>query len=502
MAERLSARFETAPDARRAWYPAREVAAILTDAANSPMAAVQHVEDGTLPLQLANLAYEVSAISDGAQEGWSSELPPAATDLYPVLSNDLVAPTPLPADAEYPTFALPDLLLYQSGSDRLFHVTRYDGEGAAHDGDALGAGAPVAGPPRDGPALIADDRGESVFLPGGEPARRVRMPDAVEQGHEALGQWQIALTRNALWLLTNDDGVLRLRSTARSGDGQFNSAPVASFGEPDTMLDGLLAAAGGESVMVVALRRGATGVSIVGYVVTPPANETDSTAATRAAAGDALTAVVGPLPLMSERPAFDPHVIPCTYGSVSYALIVGDDRMTLAWVERGRADHLDAGYTEIGAPVEGHRLELSCNEDAALVFADLTGRDGALVHFDRARMHAGRIEPPRLGREPRVVGGALVSGGTVVALVDNRTTMRAWHIDAPADPNGAWRGGELVAYQVPPSPVTPDPNDVRLLTVETMVSHDAHIAALATVTLGTHVYVGRIASRDRGATWH
>jgi hypothetical protein len=479
IADRLSVRLAPDPRSQRASARAAQVRDLVAAAVHDPITRVSTVETGALGGAIAALAFEMSALSVGAEEGWNSPLPFSASDLYPLDVVPLRG-EPIADGAEYPTLVLPDLLLYQSATDRRLHRVTFDANERATD-RALARGAPVARAGREGAALIADDAGDAIFLPGGEPAEIVPLPHIAADGP---GDWQIALTPGLLWLLTVENGTLHLFHTSRSGEVSW--VDTTTLGEPDTMLAGLLAPGDGDTVRVVALRRGASGVRVDGYTIDPQA-----------------TARPVAEPMIAEWSAFGAQSTTCSAGRHRFAMIVSDDEIAIvetdgmrARVEHRRLRDFDADH--------GGQFTASCTESDALVYGFAQGVPRAL-HWNLEAGGLRTVDFAPVRAPARLVGAALAPGHAVIALVDYGRALRVFRTDGAegGDSEGSsnrWVGGELVALETPPAQGVSD-DDVRAFDVAMIASQGNLVAVLGSQREGRTVYSARIGSHDGGQTF-
>jgi hypothetical protein len=494
LAERLATRLSGSGETAHAAQLAQTVRGSLAAAAGDRLRALELVESGTLGTQLAALALEVIALSAGAESGWDSDLRYEPTDLHPLRLARPPEPVALPADADYATLALPDLVLYQSALDRRLHVVTFDARGLVRADRAIGRGAPVRGSAREGAVLVANDAGDAVFLPGGEPSQLVPVPPPLLDGTERLGEWQVALTPGYLWLLSHDGDTLHLRTTPRSGEPRWSEVALPQAWAMQTVGGDLLAAQG-DAVDVLALRRGVTDVGLERQRVTALPAGPVAPADTARRAVRRTTPPAPPEALPVRWSVFSPFHRTCAAGATRYFLVASEyDGLSVVSVTRDGATRAELRYSEMGA-LAG-RYELTCNEQGALLFADFAGHPGTLVYFPAGATQPVMVAPPRFGYGVRVVGGALTASHGIVALVSNHATLRAYqwpHV------GGAWRGGALVADLVRPAPNTPD--EEHTLEVFAVASDRDQVAVLAWVRDGARHYVARLASRDGGATW-
>lgn len=516
IAERLIARSRASRQQDR-WVDglATAVRNALVEASRDRMRALELTENGTLGSRLANLALAMIEISSGAERGWDSFLPPDPTDLYPVRMAETPLPVPLPPEVDYATLVLPDLVLYQSAVDRRLHVVTFDAHGRVRTDRAIGPGAPVRGSMRDGAVLIADDEGDSVFLPGGEPAQRVPLPVPLRNGTEGLGEWQIALTPSALWLLTEDHGTLRLRTTGRSGEVHWMDVALPAAWATENV-GGLLVPGRGDSVNVVALRRNSTEVWIEHRNVRAAhlaeiASRDGSSRRRRAEARTARTEISSFA--MAPWSAVSPAVRSCVSGAVYYLLATSNEKLWVVPVVNndGSVDifpRIELNYVQSGVP--GGRFELTCNQQGALLYADFRYRPGTLVYFPRGAHRAVILSPPTFGRTSRVVGGALMDAHGVVALVDHGAAIRVYRVRDPRDGAGQWEGGTLLTEQrstagradrTDPEGSNGSGESMRRIEVSAIAAEGDRVALLAWVEVDGVRYVGRLFSHDGGETW-
>lgn len=482
IAERLATRLAPRPEAHTAAEHARQLALMLRNAAGDRRTAIEVIERGELGTALATVAFDVTALSDGAAENWINFLRESSTDLWP--AEQVIPPhaATVADGVEYATLAMPDLVLYQSVADRRLHMVTFGPDERPRSDRAIGRGAPVRGPWREGALLVAADDGDSLFLPGGEPAQLVPLPAPLREGREAADDWHVALTPSLLWLLTADAGTLRVRTTPRSGAVHW-SEPFAPIGGPDVMVGGVLLPdpSGGDAVRVIAVRRGASGVSVEQYALSAPRATSANTLATP---GDTSLA---PQVLLREWPAYDPWMTTCAAGRARYLLVRASDALSVVRVDGERALRRELSYSTAGTP-RGRRLELGCDERGALLFVDLEMQAGALVHFDFGADEPVVLMPPRLGNRARVLGGALAPEGAVVAFIAGGT-VRAFRT---SDRGAHWEGGEIVAA----------PREIDAFELAAVGSLQNQIALLTLAHEQDRIFVGRLASRDGGRTFH
>jgi hypothetical protein len=512
LAARLAPRLLGRAETQRAGQLALSAARTLQLAGADRLAAIESIERGDLPYQLAGLAYEISGLSDGALAGWTSPLPPESTDLWPIPAVGPPHGAVIGGNVEYATFAMPDLVLYQSVADRRLHAVTFDAAERVRSDRAIGPGAPVRGAWRDGAVLVASDEGDAVFLPGGEPAQLVPLPDAVRRGAERADDWQVAFTPAALWLLTNDDGALRVRTTPRAGAVRW-SDPVATIGATDAMAGAVLAPepGGQEAVRVTALRRGAQGIWLEQYVVTasggapvgtsaragastaaptaPAAAGSPSATATAAPteAPGATYALSGPTVIAREWPAYAPQVTTCSAGATRYVVLVSGSGISVVHVAGDRASRQDAPFAAVGVPAGG-RFEVQCSDRGVLLDADMVGRPNTLVYFDNEASEAAVLLPPHFAPGTHVLGGALTANGTVVALVAGMSARTYYTTDRGLH----WAGGDLVSL----------PSENAVLDVSAMAAQDNQVAVLSEVLEVGQRLVSRLGTRDPSRALH
>ena len=484
IAERLSVRFSRDSRTGHAAHLLDELQQTLTAAARDRVVAIDSVERGLLGSQLAALALEVSVMSAGAEHGWDSYLPPSPSDLDAAPALLLDRPTPLPLDAQYAVFALPDMVLYQNARDGRLHRVTYDAHDVPNDLD-IGRGAPIQSSNRNGATLIAADAGDQLFLPGGEPAELVSLPDAIARGSELVGEWQIALTPESLWLMSVDRGVIRVRTTPRSGEVHW-SEPLAVIGERDAMVGGALLSdpAAPEHMAVIAVRRGARGFLIERYDI---------------GGGNPITEAHV---LATDAPAYDPRVVSCSAGGLRYLLVASAEGFTMNVTDGVFVHQRELTYAAGSGPTR-RRVDVTCNTDFALVVAEIQGPRIEMLPWDReGAVEPESIQPPLPGDRARVVDAATVGSGDLVAIVDNGAVIRSYttHFDPSRHGRLQWGGGELLAMQLPAGPERHD-DDVRLYQMADMISEGTQIGVLETVREGPFRFVGRLGSRDSGDHW-
>ena len=114
------------------------------------------------------------------------------------------------------------------------------------------------------------------------------------------------------------------------------------------------------------------------------------------------------------------------------------------------------------------------------------------------------ITPPTHGPHARVVGAALTREHVALAVA-NDATVRVYRgslhdvTAVPDESATAWTGGTLIAMITPGDAALH--REARTLDVVQFVARDEQIAMLARVTEGPRTFVGRLASRDGGATF-
>lgn len=492
ISDRLTARLELARGATRAASLSRAVAVTLRDAQASRLRAIELVESGTLGSQLALLALEAGSLSDGADEAWSSPLGPQASDLEgAVREANGAASYTFPANAEYVTLALPQMALYQHTGSRLLHRVLLDprrGSTADTDLDADNKpmrGAPVRGSAREGATLVSDDAGDALFLPSGEPAALVALPEPLRRGERSLGEWGVTFAGGSLWLATESEGRLSFWRTPSAGAVDWHEvAPAVDSPWRELFAYGALLSPssaprnpestdGAAQVVARAQQRerlrgrndplpaGAT----LAPAPAPPAAAVVRAAVfraegqgfrverwsvgERAEAVRPLGAATGPIA------AFSPQLRTCTAEGSQYFLVVTSDRLVSISLRSSDADGADASvstlpYSSWDQP-SGGALSLSCNARGLLLATEFSpdGRT-TIAWFEQGAGEAVRVAPPLYGPRAAVVAATLTDRGPL-ALVQNDNTLRAYLLQ-----DRAWTGGALLSELAPfgrPAPV-------------------------------------------------
>jgi hypothetical protein len=83
--------------------------------------------------------------------------------------------------------------------------------------------------------------------------------------------------------------------------------------------------------------------------------------------------------------------------------------------------------------------------------------------------------------------------------VDNGATLRAYR--RPSGATELWEGGALVADERPATDSRAAVGDVRTIQFTVVRARGDVVAALADVQFGARRFVGRLESRDGGASW-
>jgi hypothetical protein len=488
IAERLETRLGMELHAQRAQRAALDVRGYLTAGSARRIEFIRVVESGDLANALATLAYEVSGLTSAAEEGWSSPLGNASTDLYPVDTVSFPHARAVAVGGESAALVMPDLLVYQSVADRRFHRVTFDASEVPTDRD-VGRGAPVVVDQRGGTVLVSSNEGDSVFVPYGEPAPLVPLAEPVRRGAERVDGWSTYSTEESLAWIDVSNGFVHLRATPRSGEVQWRD--VGTFGAQDRVFGAVLLPHEFDRVRVAMLERGANSLSLAIRTVA-----LDGTGAP-ADGGEEISRPGG------EWLTFDPHMRVCESETARHVLLHDAYGMrAIRFDATGAVATQDMRFERLGA-IADRRFEWHCNETHALLFADFEQRNEAMVIFDYGEGAPHVVRAPTFGHNPHTTGAALTRDRLVVAVA-NDATVRAY--DTPIgeslfavseDSIVTWTGGTLLAV----ADRGRGEGDARSLQVVTMIGRGDQVALLAAVREGARGYVGRLASRDDGRTF-
>jgi hypothetical protein len=483
IAERLEARLGVELHAQRAQRAAMDVRQYLAAGTARRIEWMRVVESGDLASALSTLAYEVSGLTSAAEEGWTSPLGASPTDLYPVQTVSFPHARLVAPGGESAALVMPDLLVYQSVADRRLHRVTFDADEVPTDRD-VGRGAPVIGDQRGGALLVSADEGDSLFVPYGEPAPLVPLPESVRRGAERVEGWSTYSTEESLAWIDVSGGVVHLRATPRTGEVQWRD--VGTFGAQDLVFGGVLLPFEFDRVRLATLERGANSLSVSMRTVALDGTPSE---------GDEVTHPGG------EWLAFDPHMRVCEADAARHVLLYDAFGMrAIRFDARGGVSTQDMRFEALG-PIAERRFEWHCNDTHALLFADFEQRNETMLVFDYAETAPRIVRAPAFGHNPHTTGAALTRDRLVVAVA-NDATVRAYDtalsdIAVAADSYGAWTGGSLLALADPGR----REGDARSLQVRTMLGRDDRVALLAIVHEGPRTYLGRLASRDGGRTF-
>ncbi len=487
IADRLASRLSTDIHAARAALAASRARELLGRGAERPVDLMAGVESGALAAALAAVAVEVSGLTSGTGEGWASPLPFGPTDLDPVSTINFPHAAAIAADADAPVLAMPDLLVYRGQGDGMIHRVTYDARERPTD-RALGRGVPVATDDRDGALRVASDDGDALFLPDGEPAALLPVPEAARRGVESLDGWQVLLSQDALAWSSVTRGVARVRRTARSGEVHW-SEPVVTVGRADEVVAAMLYPGANGAMRLATLERGADTVAL----------------ATRAIAVDAGMGPSGVSAVGGDWITFDPQVHTCVAPHARYMLVSDAFALrVIALRDDGTTGVQDLRPNTLGVPL-GRRFELRCSDSSALLFADFDLRTDALVLF-AFRGEPRVLVPPVFGGHARITGAALTRDHVAV-VVETDATVRAYRasvrdlIETAAGAMPPWSGGALLALRVASDASAMPPRERRWVEVLQFVAREEQVALLTRVTEGARVFLGRLSSRDSGASF-
>ena len=390
MAEHLEVRLVSEAHAMRAHQAASDVRQTLARSATSQLTLLRDVESGSLASSLASLAYEVSGLTAGAEEGWNSPLGETATDLSRSARSRFLTPPRLPAT---PTRSC--------SRCQICSCTR---AAATVDCIASRSTRANAGPIARSVAARRCPTTRVTACCGLRPTRAMRSsfrarnrprswrcpsPCGAVSKRPTHG-WQALLTPSALVWASDTQGVVRVRSTPRSGEPHWSEA-LTTTGAPDEIAALMLVPGENGAVRVAALRRGANSLALTMREVPsePRAGETSGPGADANPGGEWST--------------FDPHVTSCVAEHTRYLLV--SDRFAMrayALHDDGAVAFQDMRFNTLGPPAE-RRFDLRCNDAAALLFADFEQRPDALIGVrfrDRStpRDHAANARAARARR--------------------------------------------------------------------------------------------------------
>ena len=491
IAERLETRLSTELHAQRAQRAAMDARQLLTVGAARRIELLRAVESGDLATALSTLAYEVSGMTSATEEGWGSPLRPDANDLWPVHTVSFPHAAPIPAEADSAQLVQPDMLVYQSTADRRMHRVMFDANETPSD-RALGRGAPVLGDVREDAFLVAADDGDSLFVPSGEPSALMPLAEAVRSGDEPIDGWSALANGDSLTFASVTGGVVRVRSTSRTGAVQWRDA--RTYGTPDEVFAAVLVPTDDGAPRLATLDRGPNSIAVSVRTLddAPPALGGSEASAPPAShpGGEWLT--------------FDPRIRVCESAHARHVLLF--DRFSMRAIRldaRGGVSTQDIRLDTLG-PLLDRRAEWHCNDTHALFFADFEHRSDTMMVFDYGE------SSPRLPRAPLLGAGASLAGAALtrdrlVTVVANPASLRAYDIslaDLATTSDESiigWNGGALLALE---SRADADAHrEERTVRVMQMLGRDDQVAMLAWVIEGTRGYAGRLASRDGGRTF-
>ncbi len=451
-------------------FVARALEGVLDAARRDRSLWIQSVERGDVGRLLATLIADVRRNSSGAEAGWTSGLPPAASDLAPVQYEREPAVNAIATNVDYAVLAMPDLVLYQSANDRFLHAIAYDGRDRETSNRVVGRGAPVREASRDGAVRVADDDGDAIFLPAGEPAQLVTFPAAIRTGLERVDDWHVAATEAHVFLLTLDGGQARVRVARRSGVPAWDR-PAATLGSAESLVDAVVIPRRGEdAVDVIGVRRRARGVALEAWRV-------DATTGT-SGAGTPVS--------LDEWPAFDPQPDTCASGAVRYVALRSETSVDVVRLSALQASRLAVpARTLDGRSVTGGRWELSCDANRAIVWTEGPTGGATVAVFDFDANRAAPLPPPpiALESEVRIDGVALVPNGVLVAATNSGGT-RVWRTTDGV----LWSAMGLLAWN----------RGEGSARIEAFSALGDRVAALASADRGNRRIVTRFASRNGG----
>jgi len=530
------------PNAHQAEYYATQLQVTLTEARRDKVNAVAQVENRTLGFQLAALALEVTALTNGTERGWDSPLRESRTDLE---FTPPTVPTPvwLPAEADYATLSRPNVVLYQSATERTLHVVTYDSHQRVQNNRVLGLGAPVRGTPENGAVLVVNDLGESLFVPANTPEGHslIPLPNQVRGNTvdatrtEVLDRWHFLQTPQNQWLLTESDRTLRLRRRIQNAVGNATPANHEEWSDPLTIpawtevsgatitpvelvalgnLGGnprgnrrgepegvLIGAPSQELVDVIAIRQGATDVHLERWRT----NGNEVLHSMDEAGNDSDNPETEPTKIRWVEPAWNPSVVTCSHQDTRYTLVVTDEGMISIRWKSGVFATARTRFSTIGAPISSGAVEVSCNNDGLLLHGTFGNRGTQIVYFDAERGSVSVVPPPLFGPNARVAGVGLVEGNKLVVFVATAQSLRAYHSRRSASLSAGdttnlwtvWEGGALIDIR----PAVFEGQPTEFFEIGQVVTRENSVGVLVVFRTRTSFVLGRIGSNDGGLTW-